>query len=755
MAARRKIKKRPPRLFTKKGKLYVRIGNKKYLIKDQDRYTKKEILDTILEDVLIKRKKTRSGKVTKKERKSNRRNMANFRKIQKLNNNNSRDFKLPSGFTNQDDQFKNLLSALAKILTPKMEDVNLKTRREIKEAAEQRKKKEDEAKAKAVALVPFKPISSSSPPPSSRSSPPPISSSSSSSISSSRPPPISSSSRPVLSPPPSPPSQARAIDLSAYGEFKKEIRNEMAGPGVKKVKNILKEINNDKKLNISIASSSGKGAVKAEDLFDAITKIYEDKDQESELYEIFISYFGSIENIKQLKNQPPPPPSSGAPPPPPGPPGAPGAPSKTEEVSKPLDLLDFRNEAKLTMTEKKVYNNMTNQITNKFGKGKQLAKRNQLQKLIEDEKMGINFDHVEITTQGKDKGKVTKLAMKKPEELSKEIIKYYEKQDKRAQIPIVINKYFPNGIDNVETSKTVETVWKKPTAKTTEDQKDAVKKELMQKLAKNKGKAAAGETIEQKMARITQEKREARDRETETMVQMLKDVKLKQTKQEEKKEEKKEEKEDIPELEEVEEVVEDLPPPLEVEEVLDIPEPEEVEQAVAALSTIEQDADGDYYSGDGLSTSQIDEFIDSMGMNNYIGTLPADFMKHLPANLPKEFGFIMNLDKSNKPGSHWVGVYVDTLNNNSIEYYDSFGREPTKDFMKQIKKLIDRLEPNTYLKFKVNRIQDQNVKTSNCGFFCLRWMLDKATGKNFKESTRFNPNGEAGIEAWKQQFSYI
>jgi len=145
-----------------------------------------------------------------------------------------------------------------------------------------------------------------------------------------------------------------------------------------------------------------------------------------------------------------------------------------------------------------------------------------------------------------------------------------------------------------------------------------------------------------------------------------------------------------------------------------------------------------------------------MGMNNYIGTFPADFLKYLPDKLPREFGFIMNLDKSDKPGSHWVAVYIDTLHNNSIEYYDSFGREPSKDFMKQIKKLIDRIEPNTYLKMKINRIQDQNVNTSNCGFFCMRWILDKATGKNFKESTRFNPNGEKEISLWKNKmFSYI
>lgn len=761
---KRKVKKRPPRLFTKKGKLYVRIGGKKYLIKDQERYTKKEILDTILEDVLIKRKKSRAGKVTKKERKRNRRNMANFRKIEKLNNNNSKSFKLPSGFTKKakdDAQFKNLLDALAKILNPDKEDINLKTRKEIKEAEVERKKK---AEAKAKSLVPFKPKapSSSSIPISSIPVGLPIFPSSAFPKPAGKPPsstlPTSSSS--TLPPP-------TRLDLDTYRDVKKAVRDEMKKPGKRNFTRILKEIIDENKSLASIDTSNptGVGVAKTEIIFDRIVKIFEDRNEEIKLASIFNDKFGSIEDMERIrkgtpslptksKAPPPPPPSSSSkkppPPPPPGPPGPggppppgpPGPPSK-KVVDKPLELFKFKtDESKLAGNDKLRYDSSKKEIISKFSKSKLVAKRKLLQKLIQDEKLPIDKDY----PRKKEGKKMIYTGMKTAEELSQEIIDYYEKQNKRVEIPTVINKYFPKGIDNLEI---VSTPAKKPKPATTPTPTTStvdVIEELKKRQAKDKSRTTKGETIEEKLAR------EKKEKEKEEGAEFLKGIKLKPLPKPKEK----------PEPKPVEEKGEEKkgddlgPPPLEEEPGEEEEEEEEVERAIEALSTIEQDADGAYYTGDGLSTSEIDGFMNSMGMNNYIGTYPADFLKYLPANLPKEFGFIMNLDKSSKPGSHWIAVYIDTLHNNSIEYYDSFGREPTKDFMKQIKKLIDRIEPNTYLKMKINRIQDQNVNSSNCGFFCMRWILDKATGRNFKESTRFNPNGEEEISLWKNKmFSYI
>src|SRR5258706_511757 len=73
----------------------------------------------------------------------------------------------------------------------------------------------------------------------------------------------------------------------------------------------------------------------------------------------------------------------------------------------------------------------------------------------------------------------------------------------------------------------------------------------------------------------------------------------------------------------------------------------------------------------------------------------------------KKIGFIFNTDPSWKKGSHWFACYIDTDKDRSLEYYDSFARQPSKEFMENIKTVINKMCPNTYLKFKVNHIVEQ------------------------------------------------
>ena len=158
---------------------------------------------------------------------------------------------------------------------------------------------------------------------------------------------------------------------------------------------------------------------------------------------------------------------------------------------------------------------------------------------------------------------------------------------------------------------------------------------------------------------------------------------------------------------------------------------------------------------DGLKTSEINKMMSTV--KNYLGTYPADFLKFLPKKLSKIFSFIMNTDPSTKNGKHWVAVRVDTSQDMAIEYYDSFAQEPSKDFMKQLKKLVDRLDINVYLKMKINRIQQQNTNTTNCGWFAMKFIIDRELGGDFKQCSGFNDSikGESDIEKFKIKFSYI
>ena len=188
------------------------------------------------------------------------------------------------------------------------------------------------------------------------------------------------------------------------------------------------------------------------------------------------------------------------------------------------------------------------------------------------------------------------------------------------------------------------------------------------------------------------------------------------------------------------------------------------EIAQAASAVLDQVASGAYYSGLGLSTDEIDDMVKPILKDMYLGTLPADFNKFLPKKLNGgRFGFVMNTDPSSKEGKHWVSVIIDLENDLSVEYFDSFGREPSKKFMKEIKKLIDKLKPHTYLKFKTSRVQVQDKNTQNCGFFAMKFLIDRLkNGMSFVDATGYKNDivddsveGENKIKQLKNKFGYI
>ena len=75
----------------------------------------------------------------------------------------------------------------------------------------------------------------------------------------------------------------------------------------------------------------------------------------------------------------------------------------------------------------------------------------------------------------------------------------------------------------------------------------------------------------------------------------------------------------------------------------------------------------------------------------------------------KECG-IINLDSEKGAGTHWVAYYK---NNNTIEYYDSFGNlQPPLE-------VLHYLRPNITYNYK----RDQKFNTYNCGHLCLKFLM--------------------------------
>src|SRR5204863_297600 len=149
------------------------------------------------------------------------------------------------------------------------------------------------------------------------------------------------------------------------------------------------------------------------------------------------------------------------------------------------------------------------------------------------------------------------------------------------------------------------------------------------------------------------------------------------------------------------------------------------------------------------------------------GTIARDEIKKLlPKVEPgKKVAWIMNLDPAAKKGSHWVAVFIDPTGSKSVEYMDSFGREVPSDILADIKLVVDALKPNTLLKLKVNRCVLQSDNSNNCGYFSMRYIIDRLRGRSFSEATGYDDKlkchavkkNEGEIERLKTQppFSFI
>ena len=185
---------------------------------------------------------------------------------------------------------------------------------------------------------------------------------------------------------------------------------------------------------------------------------------------------------------------------------------------------------------------------------------------------------------------------------------------------------------------------------------------------------------------------------------------------------------------------------------------QQLEEDIDALHV--QLGEGSKNSDRGLSEIDIDKIMSKYP--EYLGTVASDEIEKLKIPHQGRFGFVMNLDKRKDKGSHWVSVFGDARpsGSSSIEYYNSFAEPPTADFMKQIKQVVSKMDGSTYLKFKENKIVQQDDNSSNCGYFATKFLIDRFRGKPFAEASGYDDHikGEKDIEKFKKSmpdFKYM
>lgn len=117
-------------------------------------------------------------------------------------------------------------------------------------------------------------------------------------------------------------------------------------------------------------------------------------------------------------------------------------------------------------------------------------------------------------------------------------------------------------------------------------------------------------------------------------------------------------------------------------------------------------------------------------------------------NGTKALGIVYNLDPHFKSGSHWVANYID-IPGHRCYYFDSYGMKPPHQVEKFMKWLTTQ-DPQMKLEYNARRLQ---YKNSECGVYCLYFIIRMLEGDSFLDITRRRPKDEDMLDLRDWMFS--
>jgi len=144
----------------------------------------------------------------------------------------------------------------------------------------------------------------------------------------------------------------------------------------------------------------------------------------------------------------------------------------------------------------------------------------------------------------------------------------------------------------------------------------------------------------------------------------------------------------------------------------------------------------------------LNQYHEDLSDFHFYGAVPKDFSKCSVSDLCKidlgkhidrgehNIGIVFNTDESDKPGKHWLSMFVDTAGKNldgqpGIYHFDSFGSKP----LKEMKDLIDKLKKQgskRNIEFVVSNNDKSFQKNSySCGFYSMHFMEHMLMGHPF------------------------
>lgn len=121
-----------------------------------------------------------------------------------------------------------------------------------------------------------------------------------------------------------------------------------------------------------------------------------------------------------------------------------------------------------------------------------------------------------------------------------------------------------------------------------------------------------------------------------------------------------------------------------------------------------------------------------------------------------KIGIIFNTDPHNKPGEHWVSLFIDKAQHN-IVYFDSAGSNipiQIKRFVERIQKQLKNSKKETYT-FIINNIIHQK-KNTECGMYSLYFIIQMLkTGNYLKFTNSKNTITDQMMENLREEYFNI
>jgi hypothetical protein len=172
----------------------------------------------------------------------------------------------------------------------------------------------------------------------------------------------------------------------------------------------------------------------------------------------------------------------------------------------------------------------------------------------------------------------------------------------------------------------------------------------------------------------------------------------------------------------------------------------EGEFASAFLKSYTGKGNGD----DGLYNDEI-EMIAKKRVKHFVPCIPADKTEELlkyVARGDKDFAFVINTNPSDSNGTgedgyrpgHWTCCYIDNRDDYpSCEFFDPLAEGmPPKAVIDIMRKLSKKMNPEKMFKYKQNLIRRQNLRSNNCGQFCIKYIEDRMNGESFCEASGYD-----------------